>query len=174
MEIYGPEGSGKTPTQDVAEWDTGLGTGAAIVVYDGSPFHPDGNVLFDYVADERVNVFGTSAKYIDAVKKSGLEPSKTHRLKSLKAILSTGSPLLPESFDFVYEHIKRDICLSSITGSSRLGHASGSSARRPMASPPWGRPGLAPRFQAMRSKWAQGMPSPTKAARNRAAVMAPP
>ena len=93
-----------------------LACGATLALYDGSPFHPDGNALFDYVAEEGIETFGASAKYIDAVKKAGLEPAKTHDLSRLKAILSTGSPLVPESFDFVYESIKRDLCLSSISG----------------------------------------------------------
>ena len=93
-----------------------LACGATLALYDGSPFHPDGNALFDYVAEEGIETFGASAKYIDAVKKAGLAPAKTHDLSRLKAILSTGSPLVPESFDFVYESIKRDLCLSSISG----------------------------------------------------------
>ena len=93
---------------------------ATLALYDGSPFHPDGNALFDYVAEEGIETFGTSAKYIDAVKKAGLAPAKTHDLSKLEAILSTGSPLVPESFDFVYESIKRDICLSSISGGTDI------------------------------------------------------
>ena len=93
---------------------------ATLALYDGSPFHPDGNALFDYVAEEGIETFGTSAKYIDAVKKAGLVPAKTHDLSKLKAILSTGSPLVPESFDFVYESIKRDVCLSSISGGTDI------------------------------------------------------
>ena len=97
-----------------------LACGATLALYDGSPFHPDGNALFDYVAEEGIETFGTSAKYIDAVKKAGLAPAKTHDLSKLKAILSTGSPLVPESFDFVYESIKRDLCLSSISGGTDI------------------------------------------------------
>ena len=93
---------------------------ATLALYDGSPFHPDGNALFDYVAEEGIETFGTSAKYIDAVKKAGLAPAKTHDLSKLKAILSTGSPLVPESFDFVYRSIKRDLCLSSISGGTDI------------------------------------------------------
>ena len=93
---------------------------ATLALYDGSPFHPDGNALFDYVAEEGIETFGTSAKYIDAVKKAGLAPAKTHDLSKLKAILSTGSPLVPESFDFVYRSIKRDLRLSSISGGTDL------------------------------------------------------
>ena len=97
-----------------------LACGATLALYDGSPFHPDGNALFDYVAEEGIETFGTSAKYIDAVKKAGLAPAKTHDLSKLKAILSTGSPLVPESFDFVYQSIKRDLCLSSISGGTDI------------------------------------------------------
>ena len=97
-----------------------LACGATLALYDGSPFHPDGNALFDFVAEEGIETFGTSAKYIDAVKKAGLAPAKTHDLSKLKAILSTGSPLVPESFDFVYESIKRDLCLSSISGGTDI------------------------------------------------------
>ena len=97
-----------------------LACGATLALYDGSPFQPDGNALFDYVAEEGIETFGTSAKYIDAVKKAGLAPAETHDLSKLKAILSTGSPLVPESFDFVYESIKRDVCLSSISGGTDI------------------------------------------------------
>ena len=93
---------------------------ATLALYDGSPFHPDGNALFDYVAEEGIETFGTSAKYIDAVKKAGLVPARTHDLSKLRAILSTGSPLVPESFDFVYGSIKRDVCLSSISGGTDI------------------------------------------------------
>ena len=97
-----------------------LACGATLALYDGSPFHPDGNALFDFVAEEGIETFGTSAKFIDAVKKAGLAPAKTHDLSKLNAILSTGSPLVPESFDFVYESIKRDLCLSSISGGTDI------------------------------------------------------
>jgi acetoacetyl-CoA synthetase len=99
---------------------TGLASGATLLLYDGSPFHPDGNTLFDLAERERMTVFGTSAKFIDAVAKDGLEPARTHDLSSVKAMLSTGSPLMPESFDFVYEKIKRDLCLSSISGGTDI------------------------------------------------------
>jgi len=99
---------------------SGLASGASLLLYDGSPFHPDGNVLFDLVDRERMNVFGTSAKFIDAVAKAALVPAKTHDLSSLKTLLSTGSPLVAESFDFVYSSIKRDICLSSISGGTDI------------------------------------------------------
>ena len=97
-----------------------LASGATLVLYDGSPFHPDGNALFDYADESGLTHFGTSAKFIDAVKKAELSPRRTHRLDDMRAILSTGSPLVPESFDFVYEEIKADVCLSSITGGTDI------------------------------------------------------
>ena len=93
---------------------------ATLLLYDGSPFHPDGNVLFHYADHEAMTLFGTSAKFIDAVKKAGLEPRKSHDLSSLRLITSTGSPLVPESFDFVYQGIKRDIHLASISGGTDI------------------------------------------------------
>ncbi len=99
---------------------SGLASGAALVLYDGSPFHPDGNVLWDMAAQEGVTVFGTSAKYIAAIEKAGVRPAETHDLSSVRAILSTGSPLAPEGFDYVYDHVKRDVCLSSISGGTDI------------------------------------------------------
>ncbi|TFH49877.1 MAG: acetoacetate--CoA ligase [Lysobacterales bacterium] len=97
-----------------------LASGATLLLYDGAPFYPDGNALFDFADDTGMTHFGTSAKFIDALKKAGLKPAETHSLVSLRTMLSTGSPLAPESFDFVYEHIKSDICLSSITGGTDI------------------------------------------------------
>ncbi|MFT5447300.1 MAG: acetoacetyl-CoA synthetase [Gammaproteobacteria bacterium] len=99
---------------------SGLACGATLVLYDGSPFHPGPERLFDLADATGINIFGTSAKYIDAVKKSGLVPKQSHDLSSVRSILSTGSPLVPESFDFVYESIKSDLCLSSITGGTDI------------------------------------------------------
>ena len=99
---------------------TGLACGATLLLYDGSPFYPDGNTLFDYAEQEKMNLFGTSAKFIDAAAKAGLKPAETHDLGALRALLSTGSPLVPESFDYVYEHIKQDLCLSSISGGTDI------------------------------------------------------
>ncbi len=98
----------------------GLASEATLLLYDGSPFHPDGNAVFDYADDAGMTVLGTSAKYIDAVRNRGLSPIDTHDLSSVKAILTTGSVLAPESFDFVYERIKRDVCLSSISGGTDI------------------------------------------------------
>jgi acetoacetyl-CoA synthetase len=99
---------------------SGLAAGATLLLYDGSPFHPDGNVLFDFAERERITHFGISAKYIDAIKNAGLDPASTHDLSALRAMFSTGSPLAPESFDYVYSHVKSDICLSSISGGTDI------------------------------------------------------
>jgi acetoacetyl-CoA synthetase len=97
-----------------------LGVGATIVLYDGSPFYPDGNVLWDLADELDFNVFGTSAKWIAACDKAGIHPKVTHRLGSLNTILSTGSPLLPESFDYVYQRVKEDVQLASISGGTDI------------------------------------------------------
>ncbi|ALG69199.1 acetoacetate--CoA ligase [Beggiatoa leptomitoformis] len=97
-----------------------LAAQATVLLYDGSPFYPTGQTLFDYVEQEKITVFGTSAKFIDALNKQGIVPNKTHNLQCLRAILSTGSPLLPESFDFVYHAIKADVQLSSISGGTDI------------------------------------------------------
>lgn len=97
-----------------------LAQGATLLLYDGSPFYPDGNVLWDFAAEERCTFFGTSAKYIDALAKASIDPMSTHDLSPLRAIASTGSPLAPESFDYVYEHIKKDVHLASIAGGTDI------------------------------------------------------
>jgi len=99
---------------------SGLSVGSTIVLFDGSPFHPDGNVLWDLADEAGVSVFGTSAKWIAACDKAGIKPRETHKLDALKVILSTGSPLLPESFDYVYRDIKADVQLSSISGGTDI------------------------------------------------------
>jgi acetoacetyl-CoA synthetase len=99
---------------------SGLAAGATLVLFDGSPFHPGPEVLWDIAEAERVAIFGTSAKYIDALKKAGLRPGATHDLSRMRAVLSTGSPLLPESFDYVYDAIKRDVQLASISGGTDI------------------------------------------------------
>jgi acetoacetyl-CoA synthetase len=98
---------------------SGIGSGATLVLFDGSPFAPQ-TVLWDYAQDERINVFGTSAKYIDACKKAGLAPARTHDLSSMRVITSTGSPLAPESFDYVYSDIRADVHLASISGGTDI------------------------------------------------------
>lgn len=97
-----------------------LACGATLILYDGSPFHPDGNALFNYADAEAVTLFGTSAKYIDSVQKAGLKPIETHGLDSIRTLTSTGSPLAPESFNFVYRGIKRDVHLASIAGGTDI------------------------------------------------------
>jgi len=99
---------------------TVLASGATILLYDGSPFHPDGGTLFSFADETAMTLFGTSAKFIDAVAKAGLRPRETHALASVRTITSTGSPLAPESFDFVYEHVKRDVHLASISGGTDI------------------------------------------------------
>ncbi|OGA24431.1 MAG: acetoacetate--CoA ligase [Betaproteobacteria bacterium RIFCSPLOWO2_02_FULL_67_19] len=98
----------------------GLAAEAAVLLYDGSPFERGGRILFDYAAAERCTHFGTSAKFIDAIEKRDLRPAETHDLAGLRMILSTGSPLVAESYDYVYEHVKRDVCLSSISGGTDI------------------------------------------------------
>jgi acetoacetyl-CoA synthetase len=93
---------------------------ASVMLYDGSPFARNGRILFDYAEKERITHFGTSAKFIDALAKRGLRPRDTHDLSALRMILSTGSPLAPESFDYVYDAVKRDVCLSSISGGTDI------------------------------------------------------
>ena len=97
-----------------------LAAGAAALLYDGAPFHPGPEALFDFADEAAMTHFGTSAKYIDAVRKSGLVPARTHALGPLRAMMSTGSPLAPESFDFVYRAVKPDLCLSSISGGTDI------------------------------------------------------
>jgi len=93
---------------------------AALVLYDGSPFAPDANVLFDHADAAGVTLFGTSAKYIDALANAKAEPMKTHDLATIRTITSTGSPLVPESFDYVYRAIKKNVCLASIAGGTDI------------------------------------------------------
>ncbi len=99
---------------------SGLACGATLLLYDGSPFAAKGTVLFDYAAAEKMTHFGTSAKFIDAAAKLGLMPGKTHDLTALRAMFSTGSPLSPEGFDWVYREIKQDILLASISGGTDI------------------------------------------------------
>jgi acetoacetyl-CoA synthetase len=99
---------------------SGLATGAVLLIFDGSPFAARGTVLFDYAEQEGATHFGTSAKYLDAAAKMGLEPIRTHRLDALQVIFSTGSPLAPEGFDYVYSKIKSDVLLASISGGTDI------------------------------------------------------
>ncbi|HMH18577.1 MAG TPA: acetoacetate--CoA ligase, partial [Burkholderiales bacterium] len=99
---------------------SGLASGATLLLYDGSPFVEKGRILFDYADAEGTTHLGTSAKFIDAIAKAEVEPAKTHKLEHLRTVLSTGSPLAPEGFDYVYRAIKRDLCLSSISGGTDI------------------------------------------------------
>ncbi|GGE33947.1 acetoacetate-CoA ligase [Agaricicola taiwanensis] len=97
-----------------------LASEATLVLFDGSPFHPTPAVLFDLADEEGVTLFGTSAKFIDALKKGGVRPRDTHSLSTVRTMTSTGSPLAAESFDFVYDGIKEDIHLASISGGTDI------------------------------------------------------
>jgi acetoacetyl-CoA synthetase len=99
---------------------TGLASGATLLLYDGSPFHPDGNAVFDFAQAERMTYLGTSAKFIDAVRKADLRPIDTHDLSQVRVISSTGSPLSPEGFAYVYEAVKKDVHLASISGGTDI------------------------------------------------------
>jgi acetoacetyl-CoA synthetase len=99
---------------------SGLSLGARIIVYDGSPFHPKNNQLFDLIDEEKISIFGVSAKYYAACEKFELTPSKSHKLDSLTTVLSTGSPLSHESFEYLYDQVKADICVSSISGGTDI------------------------------------------------------
>lgn len=98
----------------------GLAVEATLMLYDGSPFYPSGEVLFDYMDDYKIDFFGTSAKFIDALRGQGFEPNKTHDLASLKVLASTGSPLVAESYDYIYSSIKADIQVASISGGTDI------------------------------------------------------
>ena len=97
-----------------------LSTGSTIVLYDGSPFFPDPTAMWNLIDELDITIFGTSAKFIDACKAHDLSPNGFAKLDSLKQILSTGSPLVPESFDYVYEKVKKDIILGSISGGTDI------------------------------------------------------
>ncbi|SFU00106.1 acetoacetate--CoA ligase [Mesorhizobium sp. YR577] len=99
---------------------SGLASGATLLLYDGSPFYPDGNVIFDFADAEKMTYFGTSAKFIDSVRKADLHPIKTHDLSTVRTLSSTGSPLSPEGFSFVYDGIKKDVHLASISGGTDI------------------------------------------------------
>jgi acetoacetyl-CoA synthetase len=97
-----------------------LAVGATVILYDGSPFSPDAGAIFQLAQDERMTIFGTSARYIAAVEKAGLIPKEKYDLSSLKTMCSTGSPLSEDSFRFVYRDIKSDLCLASISGGTDI------------------------------------------------------
>jgi len=97
-----------------------LGVGATLVLYDGNPFHPHPGTLWEMAQDEKITVFGTSAGYIGALMNSGVKPRETYDLAPLQAVLSTGSPLSVEGFEFIYRHVKADLQLASIAGGTDL------------------------------------------------------
>ena len=97
-----------------------LGVGASLVLFDGNPFHPDPGALWKMAQDEKITIFGTSAGYIAALQNAGVKPGKEYDLTPLKAVLSTGSPLSVEGFEFIYEEVKKDLQLASIAGGSDL------------------------------------------------------
>jgi len=97
-----------------------LGAEASAMLYDGSPFARNGKILFDYAEKERFTQFGTSPRFLDTIAKRGLEPAKSHDLAALRTMVSTGSPLAPESFDYVYQKVKSEVVLSSISGGTDI------------------------------------------------------
>ena len=99
---------------------SGLASGCAIVLYDGSPFHPRRSELIDLIDAEGISVFGVSAKYLSALEKFGVKPRESHALPKLRSVLSTGSPLAPESFHYVYRDFKPDVALASISGGTDI------------------------------------------------------
>ena len=99
---------------------SGLAAGATLLLYDGSPFAADKHIIFDYADAEGMTHFGTSAKFIDACAKFSMRPRETHKLDRLRVMMSTGSPLVPEAFDYVYREIKTDLQLSSISGGTDI------------------------------------------------------
>ncbi len=99
---------------------SGLASEATLVLYEGAPTHPGAHVLFEIAERERIGVFGTSAKFIDALAKSGERPGERFDLGSIRMLLSTGSPLVPEGFDYVYAHVKGDVHLASISGGTDI------------------------------------------------------
>ena len=94
--------------------------GVTVVLFDGSPVFPRAERLFDIAQDEKLNFFGVSAKYIDGIKKVGLNPKESHNLSNLRMIGSTGSVLVPEGFDYIYEHVKSDVHLASMSGGTDI------------------------------------------------------
>ena len=99
---------------------TSLGVGATLVLFDGNPFYPDPGALWKMAQDEKITIFGTSAGYIAALQNAGVKPGKEYDLSPLKTIMSTGSPLSEEGFEFIYDEVKKDLLLASISGGSDI------------------------------------------------------
>jgi acetoacetyl-CoA synthetase len=97
-----------------------LALGARVLLFDGNPFYPDASAMWQMAEEEQISIFGTSASYLAALEKAGVKPGESFDLTPLKAVLSTGSPLSVESFQFVYRDIKEDLCLSSISGGTDI------------------------------------------------------
>jgi len=97
-----------------------LGVGASVVLYEGNPLYPHTESLLNVISTAKVNVFGTSAKFLSTWQKAGVKAIGSSHLDSVRTILSTGSPLMPETFDYVYQSLKRDVCLSSISGGTDI------------------------------------------------------
>ena len=99
---------------------SGLASGATLVLFDGAPFHEDGRILWRIAEEERISIFGTSAKFLSAQEKAGIEPRGEFALDSMHTLLSTGSPLAPEGFDYVYRAVAPTVQLSSISGGTDI------------------------------------------------------
>ncbi len=99
---------------------SGLASGATLILYDGSPFHPDADVLFDYAEAARVTHFGASPRFLDGLRRAGRRPRDTHDLSSLRVLMSTGSPLSERGFEYVYEAVKSDVHLASVSGGTDI------------------------------------------------------
>jgi len=99
---------------------SGLAVGATLILYDGSPFYPNGGATFKLAEDEKITIFGTSAKFLASVQQAGIKPGQEYDLSAIKTICSTGSPLSAESFEFVYREIKKDLDLASISGGTDI------------------------------------------------------
>jgi acetoacetyl-CoA synthetase len=97
-----------------------LASEATLVLYDGAPTYPRADRLFDIAEDNQLHFMGVSARYLDLLRKDNFAPGRTHRLDALRMLGSTGSPLLPEDFDYVYQHIKSDVCLASLSGGTDI------------------------------------------------------
>ena len=99
---------------------SGLAIGATLMLYEGNPAHPGPEILRDFVEKEKITIFGTSAKYLSAMEKAGVKPRESHDLSAMRLLMSTGSPLTHESYDYIYRDVKQDMQLSSISGGTDI------------------------------------------------------